>query len=305
MESRNVIMISAMYENGGNTTHRMFDGHPELFVYPFESQVGNSHVSDYLSSTVPLRYRWPEFPLTGNNLSDYESFWDEEMKTLLRVPSRSKFRDCGMDLDENLRKQAYIEFASSRPRTRANLIEAYFYSTFVAWKNVQRTGKEKAYLGYNPVQCLDSEKILFDFPQGHVLHVVRNPYSGYSDTKKRPFPISLERYVWTWNLCQHTALVMQGRHPERFHIMRFEDMVADTKGTIDGLCKKMGLSPSETNGYPSFNGKRLTEVFPWGTIRIPTPEANVATKNELSAQEQKEIKSLALPMMRILGYENF
>ena len=35
-----VIMLSAMYENGGNTTHRMLDGHPGLFVYPFESQVG-------------------------------------------------------------------------------------------------------------------------------------------------------------------------------------------------------------------------------------------------------------------------
>ena len=28
-----IIMLSAMYENGGNTTHRMLDGHPNLFVY--------------------------------------------------------------------------------------------------------------------------------------------------------------------------------------------------------------------------------------------------------------------------------
>jgi len=41
-------MISAMYENGGNTTQRLFDGHPELFVYPFESQIGTRLVNDHL-----------------------------------------------------------------------------------------------------------------------------------------------------------------------------------------------------------------------------------------------------------------
>ena len=35
-----LLMISAMYENGGNTTQRLLDGHPELFSYPFESQTG-------------------------------------------------------------------------------------------------------------------------------------------------------------------------------------------------------------------------------------------------------------------------
>ena len=35
-----LLMLGAMYENGGNTTHRLLDGHPQLFVYPFESQLG-------------------------------------------------------------------------------------------------------------------------------------------------------------------------------------------------------------------------------------------------------------------------
>ena len=33
-----LLMLGAMYENGGNTTHRFLDGHPQMFVYPFESQ---------------------------------------------------------------------------------------------------------------------------------------------------------------------------------------------------------------------------------------------------------------------------
>ena len=42
------LMISAMYENGGNTTQRFLDGHPQLRVYPFESQLGTRLVSDWI-----------------------------------------------------------------------------------------------------------------------------------------------------------------------------------------------------------------------------------------------------------------
>ncbi|MDX2017230.1 MAG: sulfotransferase, partial [Planctomycetota bacterium] len=84
MKDFNLIMISAMYENGGNTTHRMLDGHPQLHVYPFESQVGTGFNNDYLASYVPIRYRWPEFPMNQSPEADYEAFWDEELKTYLR-----------------------------------------------------------------------------------------------------------------------------------------------------------------------------------------------------------------------------
>ncbi|MCM8830580.1 MAG: hypothetical protein NC918_00060 [Candidatus Omnitrophica bacterium] len=66
MDSLNLVIISAMYENGGNTLHRHLDGHPELLVYPFESQLGTPLCNDYLSSLFPFKYRWPEFPLMGN-----------------------------------------------------------------------------------------------------------------------------------------------------------------------------------------------------------------------------------------------
>src|SRR5437870_3113217 len=115
-------MISAMYENGGNTTHRMLDGHPELFVYPFESQLGTSLSSHFIQTLVPFRYCWPEFPLEGNPATDYEMFFDEELKTLARVPSRSKFKDADFKLNEAERKQIFIDLMNGKERTRANLV---------------------------------------------------------------------------------------------------------------------------------------------------------------------------------------
>ncbi|CCW35478.1 sulfotransferase family protein [Chthonomonas calidirosea] len=299
-----LIMLSAMYENGGNTTHRMLDGHPELFVYPFESQVGTSLVADYFTSFVPFRYRWPEFPLQGHPAEDYELFYDEEMKVRLRTPSRSKFAHADLQLDEKERKQRFIEIAQQKPRTRGNLVMAFFEATFDTWRNVQRTGQEKYYVGYNPVQAIDTEKILSDLPDAHLVHIVRNPYSGYADTKKRPFPLSLSRYVWTWNILQHMALTFAERYPQRFHLLRFEDIIADPKKTLGNLCAHLGIAWSDTLLYPSWNGQRLQEVYPWGTVRIPTPEANIATLRELSHEERTEIRSLASVMLKHLGYDD-
>jgi hypothetical protein len=303
MASFRLILISAMYENGGNTTHRMLDGHPELLVYPFESQLGTSLVADYLSGYVPFKYRWPEFPLAGDFAHDYELIFDEEMKVRLRTPERSKFQAADLALDEADRKQCFLALLKDKPRTRAHILEAFFRSTFASWKNLRQTGAEKAYLGYSPVLVLDTEKVFADFPGAHVIHVVRNPYSGYADTKKRPFPLSLERYTWTWNLCQHMALTYAERYPNHFHLVRFEDLVANPQAAMTKLCARLGLRYADSCRYPSWNGTRLDQVYPWGTIRTPTPEANLATRNELADEEKSKIQSLAAVMARLLGYE--
>lgn len=300
-----IIMLSAMYENGGNTTHRMLDGHPHLFVYPFESQVGTGAGNDFLTSYVPIRYRWPEFPSDTTPEQAYEMFWDEELKTLLRVPSRSKFRDCGLQMDERVRIAAFVRACEGKPLTRPTFVHAYFQSAFEAWTNVHRTGEEQYYVGYNPVQVFDTDKILADFPDGHVIHVVRNPYSGYADTSKRPFPLGIKRYGWTWNLCQHMALTYAEKYPTRFHLVRFEDLVADPKATMSTLLGRLGLPMSEECLHPSFNRVKLEQVYPWGTIRVPTPDANLATANELTETQKRDLKTETVVMQRLLGYDAF
>lgn len=287
-----LIMISAMYENGGNTTHRMLDGHPDLRVYPFESQVGTGLVNDYLASYVPIRYRWPELPLEGTPEQDYELFWDEELKTYLRVRSRSKFRDCGLEMDEADRRQAFVEYLAGKPRTRRHIVLAYYHSTFAAWRNHHLPGMGRFFVGYNPVQVLDVDKFFTDFPDGHMIHVVRHPYAGFADTRKRPFPLSLDRYAWTWNLCQHTALVARDLHPGRFHLVRFEDLVQRPEATLRPVLEAAGLGWSEACLQPTFNGRAMAEVAPWGTIRSATLAAHQATRDELTQAQKARMRML-------------
>jgi hypothetical protein len=299
------IMISAMYENGGNTTQRLLDGHPQLFVYPYESQPGTKLVNDFMSSMFPLKYRWPVFNLSDSPAAHYHAIIDEECKVRLRTPQSSKFRDTPIQLNDEERKKIFIDLLVSAPATRGRIVECFFRATFEAWKDYQKPSDPKAYVGYSPIIGVDSPKILADLPDAHVLHIVRNPWSAYADTKKRAVPLSLEHYLVAWNLCQYYALLWRDREPKRVHVLRFEDIIKDPAGVLGEFCKKVGLKPSPTLAKPTWNGKPLETVHPWGTIKTPTPEANLATAKELSDAERVEVTQRAGPWLKILGYDDF
>jgi hypothetical protein len=300
-----LLMIGAMYENGGNTTHRFLDGHPQLYVYPFESQPGTRLVNDLLSSVFPVKYRWPAFALDATPEQDYRAIIDEECKVRARTPHVSKFRHMPFDFSDDERMRLYIEHVKDGGRSRANNVAAFFKATFQAWKDYKRTGEEKFYVGYSPIIGVDADKILSDLPEAHFLHVVRNPWSAYADTKKRPVPLCLPDYMLGWTLNQHYAQVFARKFPDRFHIVRAEDVMADSVKTLGAVLEKMGLEPAESLKRPTWNGNELEEVYPWGTIRKATAEANLATANELSDEEKSEIRDRTWQYLETFDYTSF
>src|SRR6476659_9690345 len=120
------LMLGAMYENGGNTTHRFLDGHPQMFVYPFESQIGTRMVIDHLSSMFPVKYRWPVFALDATPAQDYKAIIDEEGKVRSRTPQVSKFRHMPFDLSDDERRAHYERHIAKTGRSRGNNMAAFF-----------------------------------------------------------------------------------------------------------------------------------------------------------------------------------
>ena len=132
-------MIGAMYENGGNTTHRFLDGHPQMFVYPFESQLGHALVERHADQHVPA-----EVPLAGLRRStrrpseDYKAIIDEECKVRARTPHVSKFRHIPFDFNDDERCEIYAQLRREvRPLATGNNMAAFFRATFDAWKDYQ------------------------------------------------------------------------------------------------------------------------------------------------------------------------
>ncbi|MCA1557104.1 MAG: sulfotransferase, partial [Acidobacteria bacterium] len=264
-EDFSLLMLSAMYENGGNTTHRFLDGHPEMFVYPFESQIGTRRVVDYLSSMFPAKYRWPQFALDAEPAEDYREIIDEECKVRARTPQVSKFRHMPFDFSDDERREIYTCLVKTGGRSTANNVAAFFRSTFDAWKDYKRSGAERIYVGYSPIIIIDADRALRDMPRAHILHIVRNPWSAYADTKKRPVPLSLRHYMTAWSLNQHSALIFKDKFPGHVHILRAEDVMAAPRKTLGDFCNRLGLESPPSLSVPTWNGKELEEVYPWGT----------------------------------------
>jgi hypothetical protein len=294
-----------MYENGGNVTHRHLDGHPQMFVYPFESQLGTRLVNDSLASMFPVKYRWPVFPSTGTPEEDFRAIIDEELKVRIRTPHVSKFRHVAMELADEERAQIYSRLAEEAGRSRASNVASFFRATFEAWKDYKRSGEEVVYVGYSPIVVVDAEKVLADHPRAHVLHVVRNPWSAYADTKKRPLPLSLPDYLLAWVVNQYHALLYKEKHPDRVHIIRLEDVLDDPRATLGPLCEMLGLEAADSLKAPTWNTAPLPEVYPWGTIRSATPAANRATAGELSARERADVRSRTRHYLEVFDYGKF
>jgi hypothetical protein len=258
-----------------------------------------------LTSVFPVKYRWPVFALDATPAQDYKAIIDEEGKVRSRTPNVSKFRHVPFDLSDDERGRIYEDYVHTSGRSTGNNVAAFFRATFDAWKDYRRSGRERVYVGYSPIITVDTDKILRDLPQAHVLHVVRNPWSAFADTSKRPVPMSLENYLLGWTLNQYYALLFRDLYPGRVHIVRTEDVMAAPRETLGAVCGKLGLESSESLARVSWNGNELSEVYPWGTIRTPTPEANLRTARELSAAQIDEIRTRARPYLEAFDYESF
>ncbi len=169
---------------------------------------------------------------------------------------------------------------------------AFFRATFDAWKDYRRSGSEQFYVGYSPIIGVDGDKILEDLPNAHVLHVVRNPWSAYADTKKRPVPLPLADYMLGWTLNQHYALMFERHVPRSFPRGPHRGPDGDPEGTLGASARSSGLALGDAR-HAELERAPLDEVYPWGTIRTPTPEANHATAQELSARSRTRSRRAA------------
>ena len=80
-----------------------------------------------------------------------------------------------------------------------------------------------------------------------------------------------------------------------------------TRARCSPLCEQLGLERSDDAGDAELERRaRSTEVYPWGTIRTATPEANRATAEELSdGGARRGPRAAPGSYLEALGYDDF
>ena len=149
-------------------------------------------------------------------------------------------------------------------------IEAYLLASdrtergvFEAFLRIYADRRGKAIMGEKtPAHLAYVETLLEWFPEGRVVHCMRDPRAIYvSELRRRaehavafPYrqlalvPALLERFVllevaWAWAAAVHRHRELRRRYPERYRLVRFEDLVAAPDDTLDGLCAFLGVDP--------------------------------------------------------------
>jgi hypothetical protein len=306
-QSRFVLfLISALNESGGGFLTRLLDGHPELQVYPFEMQLGIQRKPDATRGyCFQARYRWPAgLRAPSKSESFHRAVIDREVKSYLRNRSASKFSKFDLELSQEKWRKTFkllLNGQGARP-TRVGMIEAYLKSFFLCWKNRGRSGKEGAVLGHCPVILFDADRVFTDFPYSKILHLVRHPISTFHDTKSRLPSLPVGEFCRIWNLTAFVSHYWQGKSPERFGVVRYEDLIAHRRETMKKVARFFGIAYSPLLLTPSWNGTRLEKIQPFGGIpQLSTVYEDRARRGE-SPKTRNLIGQLTLSARKLCGY---
>lgn len=150
-------------------------------------------------------------------------------------------------------------------------IEAYLLASdrtergfFEAFLRIYADRRGKAIIGEKTPAHVDYvDELLAWFPDGRVIHCLRDPRAIYvSELRRRTqhavgFPYRqlammpgllagfvLLEVVWAWARAVHRHRELARRYPQHYRLVRFEDVVSAPQDTLDELCRFLGV-PAE------------------------------------------------------------
>lgn len=266
-----LIEISAWNDSGGGFLHRLFDGHPQLQVWPFELLLGNDQVAPdgFSPDWFRGRFRWPR--LTGlssdNGAGLFDQISDGELKQMLREPDQARHRGFAVPVSlDAWRDEVVAQWQASGDRSQARFVEIYIQAFFK--QSDENDPRSSAVLGHCPTIVLDAEQLWADFPSAKMLHVIRSPVAGFADMSQRHKQLSPDDYAKKWSLINGMAATFAVKYPERTRLVTLDMLVAERPATMAGLCDWLDLDAAAILQTPTWGGKPLDpeNMGPFGGV---------------------------------------
>ncbi|KGF72268.1 hypothetical protein DO97_10995 [Neosynechococcus sphagnicola sy1] len=244
-----LILMGQQQRCGGSLLTRLFDSHPQLWVHPTENYSGR-----------PYKYHFPNLNLPA---SPQQLWVDLQEYPLIAQGGRGKiskgrYQIYEFQYDPACHQQQFIQQLSTGEDSQRRILQAYFSSLFGAIANFQPPGTPRYYAYFTPRQCLYAEEFFADFPDGHVIQLVRHPLAYYNSVKShnRYYDLEISKFVWRLFYLRAMDALVQGWR--NYHIEIFEDLVADPNGVMGRLATRLQIPFVPTLLTPTFNGE------PWG-----------------------------------------
>jgi len=142
--------------------------------------------------------------------------------------------------DIKIDRERFLELCGETDRTWAGILTAAL-ATYGEARDCDRVGEK------SPVHTHYAHEIMEDFPEARFVHVLRDPRAVVLSRMKAGFGTRLigpniER--WRRAVEMHDRIASH-LGPERYHIVRYEDLGADREQTLRSLCAFLGIDARE------------------------------------------------------------
>ena len=237
-----LVMIGQIQRSGGTLLTQLFDKHPNLISHPSEIYIGH-----------PKKWNWPKINIIETKKNPEKTF--EKMSHKITKESLifgySKFSNPKNENEIINYKFNYINQKKlfkklinlNAIKKRRDILDIWFTSYFNSFENINLT-KKKFIFGFTPRFNLYEDNIKFfflDYPKGKIIHIIRDPISWYSSSKKHSKVYKNLNYsINLWNKSSSAAIKFSKEY-KNFKVILFEDLISKTEKTTKILCAWLNI----------------------------------------------------------------
>lgn len=292
-----MVLISQSHRSGGTLLSQLFDGHPALAAHPHELKIGYPGPED-----------WPELDPGDGAEDNFLKLFEFRTIRLMREgylkgrqdPSPRPFFNVPR-IQSSLFRRLYEERPPEKPR---DVLDLYFTSYFNSWLNYRSELESKKWItAFAPRLSHHEgnvERFFRDYPDGLLVQILRDPFSWYPSAKfhdgDKAAESPVEKVLEPWLDSARAMLRNKAKYAEKVVILRFEDLVGDTHGTMRRLASVLNIEFSPVLLTPTFNGETTK-----ANSSFPVPESGVigtplARSEMLSEIERAAVKKACQPL---------
>lgn len=119
---------------------------------------------------------------------------------------------------------------------------------------------KKNWIEKTPANAFHFKDFLHTFPNGKVIHMIRNPYDTIASLMDRGFDVFYSVSLYLMNV----SAALGCKNDDRYFEIRYEDLVEDPKTSITQLCNFLELNFEEKMlSANNSNGEKITKLKGW------------------------------------------
>ncbi|MFX1282153.1 MAG: sulfotransferase [Promethearchaeota archaeon] len=251
----NRIFVGGHRKNGTTVLIALLDGHPDLFIYPYETHFWYSFYPIYAEGNFSVKEK----------VERITQFLFEDLKEIIQ--KWLKLDENGLNFSYQELNAKYNEFILKNGNTTKDFFDTmcYLVRELLPCPNYQT---HKSIVTKDTMSEIHVNELFKLYPKSTFIHIMRDPrdncavimngwdkhYKRNYDSKERLFRDAIDR---GW-LSMRMAIDNQKIYgDEKYLIIKYEDLILNTKATMRKVSKFIGIDFNRLNFDTTFCG------IPW------------------------------------------